>query len=109
MDVNLKASDINQELFKEFLRFLEMHFNGNEDRERDKGGKGSGGGGEDKCIPGGRYGCAQFVKACGTAGLSGCSLGQLAQFIQHAINEDILRYQRTLLVSFWGKKSHFDL
>jgi hypothetical protein len=92
MDMNLKQSDINQEIFKEFFSFLESYFLGTDEEEKSLRNT------EEKCIPGGRYGCAQFVKACGTPKLKACSLGQLAQFIQYAINEDILRYQRTLLV-----------
>eukprot|EP01022_Parablepharisma_sp_SALTPOND_P010956 TRINITY_DN1452_c0_g1_i1.p2 TRINITY_DN1452_c0_g1~~TRINITY_DN1452_c0_g1_i1.p2 ORF type:complete len:713 (+),score=60.85 TRINITY_DN1452_c0_g1_i1:7148-9286(+) len=95
VDMSLKSSEINQELFKEFLNFIESYFLGSEEDEKAFAK------GDEKCIPGGRYGCAQFVKACGTTRLRSCSLGQLAQFIQFAINEDILRYQRTLLV--WNK------
>lgn len=86
--MSLKSSDINQDLFKEFIKFLEVFFLPSEEETTQ----------EEKCIPGGRYGCAQFVKACAGPKLNVCSLGQLAQFIQYAINEDILRYQRTLLV-----------
>ena len=53
---------------------------------------------EGKAIPGGRYGCAQFVKACGPPLLRNCSLGMLSLLVQTAINEDILRYIRTLLI-----------
>lgn len=31
-----------------------------------------------RAIPGGRYGCAQFVKICGPPQLKDCSLGKLA-------------------------------
>ncbi len=95
IDMNLKPGEINQELFKEFYAFLEGYFLGTEEDDKEKAK------GEERCIPGGRYGCAQFVKACGTPRLKACSLGQLAQFIQFAINEDVLRYQRTLLI--WNK------
>lgn len=96
IDMSLKPSDINQELFKEFLKFLENYFMPSAEEEKPSNSQ------EEKCIPGGRYGCAQFVKACGNGKLTSCSLGQLAQFIQYAINEDILRYQRTLLV--WNRE-----
>ena len=91
--MSLKPAEINQDLFKDFYSFLESYFLGTGEEEKSLGKLL-----EDRCIPGGRYGCAQFVKACGTAKLKSCSLGQLAQFIQFAINEDLLRYQRTLLV-----------
>eukprot|EP00826_Nyctotherus_ovalis_P041933 TRINITY_DN4273_c0_g5_i3.p1 TRINITY_DN4273_c0_g5~~TRINITY_DN4273_c0_g5_i3.p1 ORF type:complete len:598 (+),score=145.78 TRINITY_DN4273_c0_g5_i3:692-2485(+) len=87
-DMALKPSDIDQELFKEFVSFLEFYFLDEGDKTRL----------EDRCIPGGRYGCAQFIKACGTPALRACSLGQLSQFIQFAINQHMLRHQRTLLV-----------
>lgn len=90
LDISLKASDINQELFREFLSFMESYLS-------DPQTKGY----NERAIPGGRYGCAQFVKASGTMRLKRCSLGQLSQFIQFAINEDILRYKKTLLV--WNK------
>ena len=51
-----------------------------------------------RAIPGGRYGCAQFVKICGPAALKSCSLGRLAQLVQYAVKEDVLRYHKTLLV-----------
>lgn len=53
---------------------------------------------EVRAIPGGRYGCAQFVKICGPTRLRSCSLGKLAQLVQFAVKEDILRYHKTLLV-----------
>lgn len=87
-DMALKPSDIDQELFKEFVSFLEFYFLDEADKTRP----------EDRYIPGGRYGCAQFIKACGTCALRSCSLGQLSQFIQFAINQHMLRHQRTLLV-----------
>lgn len=52
-----------------------------------------------RAIPGGRYGCAQFVKSCGPPILRKLSLGKFSQMIQKAISEDLLRYQKkTLLV-----------
>ena len=53
---------------------------------------------ESKSIPGGRYGCAQFLKVCGSPMLRSSSLGTLSLLVQTAINEDILRYIKTLLV-----------
>ena len=53
---------------------------------------------EGRAIPGGRYGCAQFIKACGPEALRNESLGRLNLYVQEAINRGILRYQRTLLV-----------
>lgn len=100
--MNLKQTDIDQELFKEFHSFLESYFSGKEDGDSSTGG-------EEKCIPGGRYGCAQFLKACGTPNLIACPLGKLAQFIQYAINEDILRYQRTLLVLNVYKRCRYGI
>ena len=51
-----------------------------------------------RAIPGGRYGCAQFAKTWGPFELRQCSLGKLSQMVQKAISDDILRYQKTLLV-----------
>lgn len=88
LDISLRAADVDQRLFKDFLAFMETYL---------CGARGYG----EKAIPGGRYGCAQFVKACGSEKLRKCSLGQLSQFIQFAINEDVLRYKKTLLV--WNR------
>jgi len=55
-----------------------------------------------QAIPGGRYGCAQFIKICGPPILSKLSLGRLAQMIQQAVQDDLLRYHKTLLV--WTNK-----
>ena len=55
-------------------------------------------GDESKAIPGGRYGCAQFLKFCGNQALKDCSLGKLSYMIQLSIDEYLLRYYRTLLV-----------
>lgn len=51
-----------------------------------------------KAIPGGRYGCAQFIKVCGPETLRKESLGKLNLYVQEAINKGFVRYQRTLLV-----------
>jgi len=53
---------------------------------------------EAKAIPGGRYGCAQFVKSCGPEILRRLSIGKLTLFVQEAINKGLLKYERTLLV-----------
>lgn len=55
-----------------------------------------------KAIPGGRYGCAQFVKICGPDLLKALSLGRLAQMIQQTVTDDLLRYHKTLLI--WTNK-----
>ena len=55
-------------------------------------------GDDSKAIPGGRYGCAQFLKFCGNTTLKACSLGKLSYMIQLSIDEYLLRYYRTLLV-----------
>ena len=51
-----------------------------------------------KAIPGGRYGCAQFIKICGPKILRDLSLGKLNLFVQEAINSGIIKYYRTLLI-----------
>ncbi|KAL4448784.1 hypothetical protein ABPG74_012873 [Tetrahymena malaccensis] len=51
-----------------------------------------------RAIPGGRYGCVQYVKYCGPRELQELSLGRLSLFVQEAINTGIIRYHRTLLV-----------
>lgn len=52
---------------------------------------------EDKAICGGRYGCAQYLKKFSES-LKNSSLGKLSYMVQLAIDEDILRYHKTLLV-----------
>lgn len=83
--------------WKDFYRFLENYFvhKGIRRPRRDE---------EQKAIPGGRYGCAQFLKICGPPSLKTCSLGKLSYMVQLAINEDLLRYQRTLLI--WTTNTH---
>ncbi|EGR28092.1 hypothetical protein IMG5_183490 [Ichthyophthirius multifiliis] len=51
-----------------------------------------------KAIPGGRYGCAQLLKCCGSLPLRSCSLGKLSLFVQEAISRGILIYYKTLLI-----------
>lgn len=53
-------------------------------------------------IPGGRYGCAQFVKTCGPDLLKALSLGRLAHMVQQTVTDDLLRYHKTLLI--WTNK-----
>jgi len=55
-----------------------------------------------RAIPGGRYGCAQFVKLCGPDLLKALSLGRLAQMIQQTVLDDLLKYHKTLLI--WTDK-----
>ena len=77
--------------WKEFLKFLEVYFSPKGIRRPTKEE-------EQKAIPGGRYGCAQLLKTCGPYSLKSLSLGKLSYMVQLAINEDYLRYQRTLLI-----------
>ncbi|OMJ78944.1 hypothetical protein SteCoe_21115 [Stentor coeruleus] len=83
--------------WKDFLSFLENYFvhKGFRRPKKDEG---------QKTIPGGRYGCAQFIKVCGPNSLKNCSLGKLSYMVQLAISEDYLRYQRTLLI--WTANTH---
>jgi OST-HTH Associated domain/OST-HTH/LOTUS domain len=55
-------------------------------------------GDDSRAIPGGRYGCAQFLKLCGNQKLRECSLGKLSYMVQLSIDEDLLRYHKTLLI-----------
>lgn len=85
--LNIKGTEI----WNEFLKFLEDYFTHKRPkrvRQADSL----------KAIPGGRYGCAQFIKLCGPRSVKNCSLGKVSYMVQLAINEDLLRYQRTLLV-----------
>ena len=52
---------------------------------------------EDKAISGGRYGCALYLQKSSEL-LRLSSLGKLSYMIQLAIDEDLLRYHKTLLV-----------
>lgn len=81
-----------------FVSLLETHFAPSEPKVWPKAE-------DEKAIAGGRYGCAQFLKFCGPAVLQNCSLGRLSYMVQIAINDDILRYQKTLLVWTAGKAS----
>jgi len=98
LDQHCKSGDVlNVKLepeWAEFVRFLEAYFTeGKLDKRRSWKTED-----ENKAIPGGRYGFAQFLKLCGPQSLQQCSLGRLSYMVQLAINEDLLRYQRTLLV-----------
>mmetsp|Transcript_7372 Transcript_7372/g.7229 ORF Transcript_7372/g.7229 Transcript_7372/m.7229 type:complete len:705 (-) Transcript_7372:36-2150(-) len=68
-----------------FVQYLESYFLGSQIDDN-------------LAIPGGRYGCAQFLKLCASQTLKNCSLGRLSYMVQLAIDEDLLRYQKTLLV-----------
>ena len=83
--------------WKDFLGFLENYFAPKGMRRPKKEE-------EQKAVPGGRYGCAQLLKVCGPFSLRGFTLGKLSYMVQLAINEDYLRYQRTLLI--WTSNSH---
>lgn len=75
--------------WKEFLKFLEDYFKPKSKLKKDQ---------EQKSIPGGRYGCAQFLKILGPSALRKCSLGRLSYMVQLAINDTYLRYDRTLIL-----------
>lgn len=51
-----------------------------------------------RVIPGGKYGCSSFVKFCANQKLQNETIGSISQMVQLAIDEDILRYHKTLLV-----------
>ena len=56
-------------------------------------------GGENlRMIPGGRYGCTQFLKICGPEEIRKCSVGKTTQMVQLAIKEDVLRHLKTQIV-----------
>lgn len=59
---------------------------------------------EGKSIPGGRYGCAQFIKTCAPEELRKCSLGRLNLYVQEAINKGFIKYHRTLLVKDYSRE-----
>jgi hypothetical protein len=98
LDQHCKSGDVLavklQPEWAEFVRFLEAYFTGGRQDKRRAWKTEE----ENKAIPGGRYGFAQFLKVCGPQSLQQCSLGKLSYMVQLAINEDLLRYQRTLLV-----------
>jgi hypothetical protein len=92
-DLKLFSPDMNGQ-FQMFCNFLKEYFD--EDKKVIK---------TDcsiqidaKAFPGGRYGCAHFVKLFGPAELQIYSIGLISQFVQKAINDNILQYHRTLLV-----------
>ena len=58
---------------------------------------------ETKAIPGGRYGCAQFIKTCAPEELRKLSLGRLNLYVQEAINKGFIKYHRTLLVKDYSR------
>lgn len=87
-DKYLKSGDVlnekTTETWGEFKDFFFTHF--------------SEGNYEENAIPGGRYGCAQFLKHFGSDGLKELSVGKLNYLVQLAIDDDLLRYQKNLLV-----------
>jgi len=50
-------------------------------------------------IPGGKYGCCQFIKCCGTPNLRTFSFGKLSLFVQEALDRGVLEYYKTLLIA----------
>ena len=50
-----------------------------------------------RVIPGGKYGCAQFVSSCGPDKLKKMSLGKLSLFVKIALEENYLTYFKTLI------------
>ena len=54
--------------------------------------------GDLRMIPGGRYGCTQFLKICGPESIRKCSVGKTTQMVQLAIKEDVLRHLKTQIV-----------
>jgi hypothetical protein len=99
LDQHTKVGDVlkikDTEEWQEFVRFLESYFAEDKKAKKKLGKKIED---DSKAIPGGRYGCAQFLKMCGPPVLKKCSLGKLSYMVQLAINDDLLRYQRTLLI-----------
>ena len=53
---------------------------------------------EVRTIPGGRYGCTQYLKICGPKEIQECSVGKTTQMVQLAIKQDVLRHHKTLIV-----------
>lgn len=49
-------------------------------------------------IPGGKYGCCQFIKCCGTPRLQQISFGKLHLFVQEALDRGLLEYNKTNLI-----------
>ena len=85
--------------WNEFLSFLEEYFRAKPKNKFKET--------EQKSIPGGRYGCAQFLKLLGPSCLRKCSLGKLSYMVQLAINDTYLRYDRTLIL--WTSNSQGSL
>ena len=50
-------------------------------------------------IPGGKYGCCQYIKCCGTPKLKQISFGRLSLLVQEAINRKLIEYYKTLLIA----------
>lgn len=128
LGIDQNTDNIDFELYEDLKSFLHLYFCSNQESEDEEekwcssienaltrnnfsssqfNSRGAGHGGQNfpevdfdevRAIPGGRYGCAQFVKICGPSNLKNCSLGKLAQLVQYAVKEDVLRYHKTLLV-----------
>lgn len=63
---------------------------------------------DSRSIPGGRYGCAQFIKICAPEDLRKCSLGRLNLYVQEAINKGLIKYHRTLLVKDYSRDEEYS-
>lgn len=62
-----------------------------------------------RAIPGGKYGCAQYLKCCGQEIFRKCSLGKLSLLAQEAITRGFLVYHKTLLVKSANLQINLDL
>lgn len=107
-----------ERLYNEFLRFLEDFFESNEAEESIENWTSIMRNGRNKTersnlgqlqkgmalreikkgIPGGKYGCCQFIKHCGPEELQSLSIGTLKKFIQLALSEGKVAYYKTILV-----------
>lgn len=92
LDQNSKYGDFlnikETQYWKDFKGFIKNYFMSRQSRDA-------------RAIQGGKYGCAQFLKLCGPSSLRDFSLGRLSYMVQLAINDDIVRYQKTFIV--WSK------
>ena len=118
--VKLEDCDVEQKAFEDLKQFLENYFcqEGEEEEtkwvtshsnglqkqnsaKRNRSGSQEDQLGDVRTIPGGRYGCAQFVKICGPESLRKLTLGKISQLVQYTVDKDIVRYHKTLIV--WSK------
>lgn len=58
-----------------------------------------------KGIPGGKYGCCQFIKHCGPKKLQSLPIGTLTKFTQLALTQEKVAYFKTILVPNTPKTS----